>query len=74
MNESGRWATPGSWIPSFAKTVLRHKWIGEDNVRDHRAGTSDLPFQNTRKSGFACITLLSDGATRSRWTHGVTAN
>ena len=30
-----------------------------DNVRDHRAGTIDHPFQNTRKSGFACITLLS---------------
>ena len=29
------------------------------NVRDHRAGTSDHPLQNTCKSGFACITLLS---------------
>ena len=29
------------------------------NVRDHRAGTIDHPIQNTRKSGFACITLLS---------------
>ena len=29
------------------------------NVRDHRAGTIDHPFQKTRKSGFACITLLS---------------
>ena len=31
----------------------------QHNVRDHRAGTSDHPFQNTRKSGFACIALLS---------------
>ena len=28
-------------------------------ARNHRAGTSDHPFQKTRKSGFACITLLS---------------
>ena len=31
-----------------------------DNVRDHRAGTIDLQAEkSTRKSGFACITLLS---------------
>ena len=29
--------------------------IESDNVRDHRAGTSDSPFQNTRKSGFVCM-------------------
>ena len=33
-------------------------FIERDNVRDHRAGTIDQPFQNTRKSGFACITLI----------------
>ena len=33
--------------------------IESDNGSDHRAGTSDHPLQNTRKSGFACITLLS---------------
>ena len=31
-----------------------------DNVRDHRAGTIDLQAEkSTRKSGFACIALLS---------------
>ena len=31
-----------------------------NNVRDHRAGTIDLQAEkSTRKSGFACITLLS---------------
>jgi len=33
--------------------------IQQHNVRDHRVGTS---FKNTRKSGFACITLLSCAA------------
>ena len=39
--------------------------IKRDNVRDHRAGTIDLQAEkNTRKSGFACITLLSGDSFR----------
>ena len=33
--------------------------IRSDNVRDHPAGMSDPPLQNTCKSGLVCITLLS---------------
>ena len=38
--------------------------LKRDNVRDHPAGMSDPPLQNTRKSGLVCITLLS-GAQRT---------
>lgn len=32
--------------------------LDTQNDQIHRAGTSDQPLQNTRKSGFTCITLL----------------
>ena len=36
--------------------------VQSDNVRDHRAGTEIMQAENsTRKSGFACITLLFRG-------------
>ena len=35
-------------------------WRPQHNVRDHRAGTEIYASINTRKSGFACIVLLSD--------------
>ena len=39
---------------------MRGRFISLDNVSDHRAGTIDLQAEkNTRKSGFACIALLS---------------
>ena len=43
--------------------------IKRDNVRDHRAGTIDSQEEkSTRKSGFACIALLSGVASVSRLT------
>ena len=42
--------------------LLRSSFSKRDNGNDHRAGTIDLQAEKaTRKSGFACITLLFAG-------------
>ena len=43
--------------------IERSLWFRRDNVRDHRAGTIISLLKSTRKSGFACITLLSGACT-----------
>ena len=47
-----------NFVRPSLKSVMRNR--ESDNVRDHRAGTIDLQAEKiTRKSGFACIALLS---------------
>ena len=45
---------------SRAPTIMSGLRLKRYNVSDHRAGTIDLQAEkSTRKSGFACIALLS---------------